>query len=237
MFAIARAELRMLIRNRLVAACAVLLPLGLGAFFLFQGTGSPGAITAVLQVTVMIAMGVYVTATTTLAARRQTLFLKRLRSGALSDRSIIAGLVAPIVTISIVQVLVVLGVLAAVSSFPVAPWLVVIGVLVAEALFAALALATAGVTNSPEHAQVTTLPVFFLALGVTLWVAFAGASTTGPLLWVQRALPGGATAELLTLGWAGGDLSAVPVLIGISVVWVALAVLIARAMFRWEPRA
>ncbi|MDZ4045622.1 MAG: ABC transporter permease [Rhodoglobus sp.] len=237
MFAIARAELRMLIRNRLVAACAVLIPLGLGAVFLFQGMGSNGVVTAVLQVMVMVAMGVYVTATTTLASRRQNLFLKRLRSGAVSDGSIISGLVLPIVLISVAQVVIVLGVLASVSSFPVEPWLVVIAVLVAEALFTALALATAGVTNSPEHAQVTTLPVFFIALGVSIWVVFTGPGGPAGLTWVQRALPGGATAELIALGWAGGDLSVVPVLIAISLGWVAVSVLAARSMFRWEPRA
>lgn len=237
MFAIARSELRMLIRNRLVAACAVLIPLGLGAVFLFQGLGSAGVVAAVLQVIVMIAMGVYVTATTTLAARRQTLFLKRLRSGAASDGTIIAGLVLPIVVISLVQVFIVLGVLAATSTFPVQPWLVVIAVLVTEALFTALALATAGVTNSPEHAQVTTLPVFFVALGVAVWVVFSAGDVSGILQWVQRVLPGGATAELIVLGWAGGDLSAVPLLIAISLAWVAVSVFVARSMFRWEPRA
>ncbi len=237
MFAIARAELRMLVRNRLVAACAILIPLGLAAVFLFQGRGaSGGGFTAVLQVMVMVSMGVYVTATTTLAARRQTLFLKRLRSGAASDSTIIAGLVAPIVVISLVQVAVVLGVLAVVVDAPAVPWLVVLAVVVIEALFAALALATAGVTNSPEHAQVTTIPLFFVALGASLWILLTGTEELGL---VKRLLPGGAPAELLSLGWGGGDgdLSAVPLLLAISVAWVVIGVVAARTMFRWEPRA
>ncbi|MDO7881399.1 ABC transporter permease [Antiquaquibacter soli] len=237
MFAIARSELRMLVRNRLVAACAVLLPLGLAAVFLFQGLGSSGVFAAVLQITVIVGMGVYVTATTTLAARRQTLFLKRLRSGAASDATIIGGLVAPIVVVNIVQVFVVLGALAAVTSWPVNPWLVVIAVLVIEALLAALAIATAGVTNSPEHAQVTTLPVFFAVIGISVWTMFSGPDAPAPVEWGQRLLPGGATTELVVLGWTGGDLSAVPLLVGISVAWVVVAVLVARSMFRWEPRA
>lgn len=237
MFAIARAELRMLIRNRLVAACAILIPLGLAAVFLFQGNNAPsGGFTAVLQVMVMVSMGVYVTATTTLAARRQTLFLKRLRSGASSDSTIIAGLVSPIIAISVVQVAVVLGVLAVVVDTPAVPWLVVVAVLAVEALFAALALATAGVTNSPEHAQVTTIPLFFVTLGSSLWILLTGTEELGL---VKRLLPGGAPAELLALGWGGGggDLSAVPLLLAISIGWVVVGVVAARTMFRWEPRS
>lgn len=237
MFAIARAELRMLVRNRLVAACAILIPLGLAAVFLFQGNNAPGGgFTAVLQVMVMVSMGVYVTATTTLAARRQTLFLKRLRSGAASDSTIIAGLISPIVAISVVQVAVVLGVLAVVVDTPAVPWLVVVAVLVVEALFASLALATAGVTNSPEHAQVTTIPLFFVALGASLWILLTGTEELGL---VKRLLPGGAPAELLSLGWnvGDGDLSAVPLLLAISAAWVVIGVVAARTMFRWEPRS
>jgi len=234
MFAIAQSELRMLVRNRLVAACAILIPLALGAFFIFSGNEGAGAITAVLVVMIMVSMGVYITATTTLAARRQTLFLKRLRSGVVSDAGIIAGLVAPIVAISVVQVSAVLAVLAFTDEPPQVIWPVVVGVLLAEVMFTGLALATAGVTNSPEHAQVTTLPFFFLSVGVSMWVVFTGVEE---LAWVKRALPGGGVTELILAGWSGGDIHNALVLILPSLAWAAIAVFAARSMFRWEPRA
>lgn len=235
MLSIALSELRMLLRNRLVAACAILIPLGLGIVVMVQDTSSGTQVFAVLQLTMMIAMGVYITATTTLAARRQTLFLKRLRSGAVGDGSIIAGLVGPIVAISVVQVGIVLTALSITSGNPPQhAWLLVIAVLATEAMFTGFALATAGVTNSPEHAQVTTLPIFFLVVGVSLWVAFTGTEELGLL---KRVLPGGAVAEMVQLAWSGGDLAQVGLLLAPTLGWAAVAVLSARVMFRWEPRA
>jgi len=235
MFAIASSELRMLVRNRLVAACAILIPLALGAYFVFSSNDGATAVSAVLVIMIMISMGVYVTATTTLAARRQTLFLKRLRSGAVSDGSIIGGLMAPIVAISIVQVAAILAILAVTADDkPQSIGLVILGVLLAEVMFAGLALATAGVTNSPEHAQVTTLPLFFAALGVSIWVVFTGVEE---LAWVKRALPGGGITELIVAGWTGSDIQNLFVLVAPSLAWAVLAIFAARAMFRWEPRA
>lgn len=237
MFSIATAELTMLVRNKLVAACAILIPLAFGALLLFNGDGLAGggvSTIASLQIVIMIAMGVYVTVTTTLAARRQTLFLKRLRSGSVSDGSIILGLVGPVVLVSVVQIGIILAVLSAVATAPVNALLLVVAVLATEIMFAGFALATAGVTNSPEHAQVTTLPIFFLVVGVTFWVTMTGMAE---LDWLKRVLPGGALPELVSLAWNGGDLSAVPMLLLPSLAWAALAAFAARAMFRWEPRA
>ena len=235
MFSIAIAEFGMLLRNRLVAACALLIPLGLGAFFVFSGNEGGEAVSAVIVTLIMIAMGVYVTATTTLAARRQTLFLKRLRSGVVSDPSIIVGLVLPIVLISIVGVGVILTALAVTSDVaPAQPAIVALAVIIAELMFAGFALATAGVTNSPEHAQVTTLPLFFATLGAGFWVVFTGVEE---FTWIKRALPGGGIAELVLAGWNGANIPNLFVLVAPSLAWAVLAVVAARVMFRWEPRA
>jgi ABC-2 type transport system permease protein len=236
MLSIATAELKMLVRNRLVAACAILIPLAFGAFILIARPGGDVAevapVIATLQIMIMIAMGVYVTATTTLAARRQTLMLKRLRSGSASDLSIITGLVVPIVVVSVVQIALVLAVLAFTSSMPENALLLVLAVLLAEAMFVGFALATAGITNSPEHAQVTTLPLFFITLGVAYWTMFTGMED---LPWVKRLLPGGGIAELISVSWVGGTANLLQLVVP-SLVWVAIALYFARRMFRWEPR-
>lgn len=235
MFPIAAAELKMLVRNRLVAVCAILIPLGLGFVFLVQGSADGAPTIAALQVMLMLAMGVYVTATTTLAARRQTLFLKRLRSGSVSDGSILAGLVAPIAIIGLVQVLIVLTALSvSAGAPPVNIALLLVAILATEAMFVGFALATAGVTNSPEHAQVTTLPLFFVVLGVSLWITLTG---TEDLAWLKRVLPGGGATQLIMTSWAGGDLSGVLLLLLPTLAWAVVGVVAARAMFKWEPRA
>ncbi|MCU1404764.1 MAG: transporter permease [Glaciihabitans sp.] len=238
MIPIALSELKMLVRNRLVLACAVFIPLAFGAFLLFNGPGgaasSAGAVTATLQITMMIALGVYVTCTTTLAARRQTLMLKRLRSGATSDLGIIAGLVLPVVVVSVIQVALVTTVLSFTATAPENAPLLIVAILLTEVMFVGFALATAGVTNSPEHAQVTTLPLFFVVIGVAIWVIFTG---TADLTWVKRLLPGGGIAELIGVSWNGGDLSNLLALILPSVLWAGLALYFARRMFKWEPRS
>jgi ABC-2 type transport system permease protein len=235
MFSIAVSEFRMLLRNKLVAACAILIPLGFGVFFLATSGTSGASLIATVQVMVMVSMGVYVTATTTLAARRQTLFLKRLRSGAVSDLSIIGGLVLPIIVVSVVQVAIVLTILGFTAEEPPADvGLVVLAVLLAEVMFTGFALATAGFTNSPEHAQVTTLPLFFVSLGVASWVVFTG---TDEFATVKRLLPGGGIAELLVGAWDGTGSTNLTALVVPSLVWAAVALFAARLMFRWEPRA
>lgn len=223
----------MLVRNKLVAACAIAFPLGLGAFFVFSGNDG-AAVTAALSVVLMVLMGVYLTATTTLAARRQNLFLKRLRSGAVSDGAILGGLVLPIVVVSLIQVTIVLVALAVTGDqAPEGVVLVIAGVVLTQIMFAGLALATAGVTDSPEHAQVTTLPVFLVTMGASFWVIFTGVEE---FAWAKRALPGGGVAELIVSGWSGAPIDNPLVLILPSVGWAVASLLFARAMFRWEPR-
>lgn len=233
MNAIATAELKMLARNRVVAGCALLFPLAFGAFlYISRDTDKAGGAVAGVQLVVMAAMGTYVTATTTLASRRQTLYLKRMRGAAISDHAIIAGLVAPLIAVNLGQIAIVLGVLATADA-PANPALLVVAVLIAEAMFTGLALATAGFSTSPEHAQFTTTPIFLAATAAAVWFQATGADS---LAAVKRALPGGALAELGATAWNGGSLTKVPLLLAANLAWAVGGVLAARAFFRWEPR-
>ncbi|MGW4800256.1 ABC transporter permease, partial [Nonomuraea sp. NPDC004297] len=97
-----------------------------------------------------------------------------------------------------------------------------------------LGLATAGLTNSPEHAQVTTLPISLGTIAVVTWVGITG---TEELALPKRLLPGGAATELVLNAWNGG----VPVansllLLAPTLGWVVVAVALAARIFRWEPR-
>ena len=232
MNAIAAAEFRMMFRNRTVALCAVVVPLAFAALFIgLDAYGSTGALAAVVAITIM-GMGTYVTATTTLASRRQALYLKRLRGGVVGDRALLAGLVGPVAAVTIAQLVVVVGVLAA-RDVPAHPVLVAVALLAAEAMFLGLALATSAVTTSAEHAQYTTLPVFFAAVGVVVWLQLTGVDEW---IAVKRALPGGATAELVIAAWSDGDLVAAPVLVAISLAWAVVGTVVGLRAFRWEPR-
>jgi ABC-2 type transport system permease protein len=96
------------------------------------------------------------------------------------------------------------------------------------------AVATAGLTNSPEHAQVTTLPVSLGVIAVASWVGISG---TGELTLVKRLLPGGSATELVLNAWNGGvALGDSLLLLAPTAAWVVVAGALAARLFRWEPR-
>ena len=234
MFAIARSEMTQLVRNRLVAASSLFIPLAFSAVLIFNRENFGGtAVAAALILVTVTAMGTYVTATTTLASRRQNLFLKRLRSTSAKDASILSGLVLPIALVNLVQAGVIVAILSVVGTPPVGVVAVVAAVVVLELMFVGAAIATAGLTNSPDHAQVTTLPLFVVALGASMWVGLTG---TEELAGVKRLLPGGAVTELIIEGWSGMALHEAVSLLLPSLAFVVAAFAMAKSTFRWEPR-
>jgi len=238
MLTIARSELAQMLRNRAVLITSLLMPVAASAFFVysretFAELYSLGYIAAVIVFTIG-AFTLYSTIVTTLAARRQTLFLKRLRSTAAGDPGILAGLVLPVTVISLVQVTVILGVFAAVSTGPADLPVVVLAIVATFVMMLGLGLATAGVTNSPEQAQVTTLPI---ALGTILVASWVGISGTESATWLKRLLPGGSATELVVEAWnVGVPFTQTLTLLAPTLAWVVLAVALASRMFRWEPR-
>ncbi|GAB2503002.1 ABC transporter permease [Nocardiopsis aegyptia] len=237
MLTIAQGELIQVFRNRLVLVTMFVVPAASSAFYIYLHRIIPGldlgAVAAVL-VFIMVVMGLYTTTVTTLASRRQNLFLKRLRSTAAGDPAILTGLVLPVSAITLLQVAVVLTVLTVVAAGPADVPLLVAAVLAAAAMMLGLGLATAGLTNSPEHAQVTTLPLLVGTLAVSGWVGFTG---TEELTLLKRLLPGGSAAELVVAAWNGGvPLGESLVLLVPTLAWVVVAVALAARVFRWEPR-
>ncbi|GLZ60818.1 ABC transporter permease [Micromonospora parva] len=238
MLSIASSELIQIFRNRLILITSLIIPVAVSAFFVRQhetyaALGSLGYIAAIVTFTVA-AFGLYATAVTTLASRRQNLFLKRLRSTAESDPGILAGLLLPVLVIAAVQVAAILTALAVVAGGPSNVALLVVAILATLAMLIGLALATAGLTNSPEHAQVTTLPVTLGVIAVTTWVGISG---TENLAWLKRLLPGGAATELIMNAWNGGvAVTDSLLLLAPTLGWVVIAVNLATRLFRWEPR-
>ncbi|MBB5910055.1 ABC-2 type transport system permease protein [Actinoalloteichus hymeniacidonis] len=216
-----------------------IIPVAMAGFFIYQHElfeslgGGLGAIAAIM-IFYVAGLGLYTTAVTTLASRRQNLFLKRLRSTAASDSTILFGLMLPVVVISVLQSVVILGVLGVVAGAPGDILMLVLAVLSLFVMMVGLALATAGITNSPEHAQVTTLPIGVGTVALASWIGFAGG---GDLQILQRVLPGGSAAELIVESWNGGiSLSdSLPLLIP-TAAWIVVSVVLAIRYFRWEPR-
>jgi ABC-2 type transport system permease protein len=238
MLSIARSELIQIFRNRAVLITSLIMPVVASAFFVYQRDvfallGSLGYVSAVIVFTIA-AFSLYATTVTTLAARRQNLFLKRLRSTAAGDTAILTGLVLPVSVISLVQVGLILAVFTGLSGAPANAPLLVVAIVATFVMMLALAVATAGVTNSPEHAQVTTLPLSLGVIAVASWVGITG---TTDLTLLKRLLPGGAATELVVNAWDGGvPLADSLVLLAPTLAWVVVAIVLASRIFRWEPR-
>ncbi|AWB92258.1 ABC transporter permease [Aeromicrobium chenweiae] len=238
MLDIARSELIQIFRNRLVLVTGLVIPVAFSAYVVhqhesFADLGTLGYIPAIVMF-VVLALGLYTTAVTTLASRRQDLFLKRLRSTAVSDPDILLGLLLPLTVMALIQVGVIMAVFGVVVSGPDQIPLLVAAVLATTVMMGALALATAGLTNSPEHAQVTTLPLSLVVIVVASWVGITG---TEDLAYVKRLIPGGAATELVINAWEGGvPLSdSLPLLLP-TAAWVGASISLAVQFFRWEPR-
>jgi ABC-2 type transport system permease protein len=122
---LAAAEARLIARNRTVMLSATLMPVAFGLMLIVADVGPfsevPGSLAA-MQLTMLQAFGILMTVTMTLAARRQQLYLKRLRTSPASTAAIVAGITAPLVLVVLVQaVLVFAAAAAATDSAPVRP--------------------------------------------------------------------------------------------------------------------
>ena len=245
--ALAATEAKLVLRNRTVAVSSILMPLALGIFwaFSFGGRDAPpgaGAIVAALQLGVVLSMGIYVTATQILVARRHSRVLKRMRTTGLSDRGLLVATVAPSVVLGFGQ-LVVLAVFGAVTrtAVPVDAVPLVLAVVGGIVLAVTAALATSVVTPSPERSQITTLPLTFVLLGGA--VATSVIPLTIAPLQALAFVPGAAVGQLVQLAMTGatwppgfaGIPMVVPALVGL-VLWSVVFGLLAARNFRWDPR-
>lgn len=234
--AIARSEFTLTLRNKAVATTAIFLPLAIGGLIAWtvEPDASAASIVAVSIALAMFGLSTYATATTTLAARRKELFLKRLRSSTASNASILSGLLLPSALISIVQITVIYAFLSYSSgTTPQSPFILVPAILITTALCSGAALLTSAFTKSAEQAQVTTLPFLFAIIGAGSWAALP---VNEDLAWVKRILPGGSTGEIVAASWEGTTWADMAPAFGILIAWAAAAVIVGVKMFRWEPR-
>jgi len=246
--ALTATELTMIWRNKTVAVTAVGMPLATSGYFAFSNrrVGNGGWVSFVaLQVLVMLLFSVYIAATTTLTARRQELFLKRLRSGEASDAVILLGTLLPVILLVFGQTLVLFGITTAAGNPPPrSVLLLLVAIFGGAVMCCAVAAVTSAITPSAETAQVTTAPFLFATFGGGLWVLFTPADQVSTLM---LAAPGGAITDLIRRAWSttsptGGEPAlldqlahAGPSMLAL-LVWTLVAAAVAFRLFRWEPR-
>ncbi|MDL5202492.1 ABC transporter permease [Streptomyces sp. ALI-76-A] len=244
--ALARAELTLFGRSKGMIVAAVFVPLALPfttrSLIADMDLGDSGlSIGLVLlpgAIGLSLLFAVYSALVGVLVGRREELVLKRLRTGELRDREILAGAALPSVGTGLVQSLILAAGCAVLLDVPAprAPHLAVMGLLLGVVMCASLGAVTASFTRTVESAQVTSLPMTM--------VSMAGSGIAVPLellpdrvATVLELLPLTPVITLIRAGWTG-DLSVHetvgPVLTALA--WTALGVFAVRRWFRWEPR-
>jgi ABC-2 type transport system permease protein len=237
-------ELRVLWRNRTALFTGGLMPLAMGILWLFAfqpDKATEWAMVIALQLAFVVGMSIYVTATSTIAARRYTLVLKRLRTSEIRDARLLGGLVAPGVALAIAQLIVLAVVDAAAGApAPASPGALVLAVLAALSLTLAAALATTLVTPTPERAQISTMPLVFVLVGGAIALTLL---RSGVLPQALMAVPGATIGRLTALAYSGDTWSigvaglpaALPAILA-TVAWPLLLGWLAARYFRWEPK-
>ncbi|MFC9943309.1 ABC transporter permease [Streptomyces pratensis] len=244
--ALGRAELTLLMRSRAALFTALLVP-AVTAFSMrsvvksldLGGTGLsiatvllPGSLGLALIFSVYSNLvGVYVT-------RRESLVLKRLRTGEVRDWEIFAGGALPALMLALVQsVLLIIGLTVVLDApAPAAPHLVVLGLLVGGAMLVAAGALTAAVTRTAESAQLTFLPFWLLSMmGSGMFVprdVLPGVAGD-----ISAWLPFSPVMDLLQGGWTGslGAVDQIRLLLA-ALAWTGVAALGVRQWFRWGPR-
>ncbi|MDA3648022.1 ABC transporter permease [Saccharopolyspora indica] len=234
--ALGRTEWKLLSRNKAVLISATLLPLMLGYVLASNvpADAGPAAWSMVLGMQVLAVQGftIYFTTTATLASRREDRYLKRLRSGEVSDAVILGGLLLPVVLLGLAQTAVVLAIATAIGApAPANPLPLVLAALLGSAMSLVAGAATSGFTASSEQAQITTMPWFLVLVGGSVWVSMSGEIT--PLTYL---VPSGGVMDLVGLAMTGGDVPSALPATGALLAWTALLAILARTWFRWEPR-
>lgn len=240
---LARANLTLLLRNKLTAGYALVLPLlPLALMLAERGEDSLAATAMGSAVLMALLFPVFYNLLSATVTRRDELVLKRMRTGEVTDAEQLTALALPgagiagVLAVIIVPLAVALG-----APVPENPVLYLLAALLGIVLFSAFALWTAAWTRNAEAAQMTSLPVILLAV-----VGQLGAVLPDGAGRIVDLTPGAAIDDLLRIGWFGMDgetalslaetwgASVAP---GTTMVaWTALALVLARRSMRWEPR-
>lgn len=255
--ALARAELTILLRNKVATFYAVAMaPLLVLMFSVLPqvemiAAAMGGNLTVFLTAGVIVfglAVAVYYNLTTAVVARREKLVLKRLIAGESTHGQVLAAVATPNVAIMLVQVVLVLVVGAIAFGAPdfTNPLLVIVALVLAVPFFVLISFVTGAYTRTVEAAQLTTMP--FMMAGMLLSGAILPvAIMPEALISVLEFTPIYPVTELVTLGLAGSDgqggtmgfaetfgAAARPAVVMLA--WNAIMVVVLRRTMRWEPR-
>jgi ABC-2 type transport system permease protein len=235
--ALVRMELLALRRDRTATAVSVITPLAIAIAMVSGYEGSAGIARMATVLALVVVIVVHHHVITVYASRRQELVLKRLRAGLPSDPVILIGAAAGTVAIFLVQaaLIVAYGLVFLRLPAPQNPLFILLALVLAAAVMAAFSAALSAVTRSSEAAMLTSLPTVGLFLATPGVLVPLGDYPAGVEA-VAKYLPLGPFTEVIRDAWTGGDLLDMVASLGVLGIWLVVAVLLGRAVFRWEPR-
>ena len=245
--ALARAELRILARDRVAAFNVVVVPL-VGAAYLVANPpaeeipGPLAAAAASVLLAVFTSAAVVLKSVMTLVQRREQHLLERWRLSGAAPIAILAGSLLPGVLLLACGVALMFPALAiALDAPPAQPAWLLLSAVLAIPIGATAATVAAAYARSTDGAAVVALPIFAALVGGAMW---ATSVPLAEITWRMRATGGGALTELVRIGWegppgggglVGGVAAAGPSLLVIVTLTVVLTVAAART-FRGRPR-
>lgn len=251
-WALAAAEARLLVRNKVALVNAVLMPAVMVLLVAGMGLEHTGLSFATFAPTTVLATSlvfvVYYTLVTAVVARREAHVLQRLRTGEASDATILLGLALPFVVITLAQTaLAVVGAGTVLDAGPPSNLgLVVLASVLGVLVWTLLGIASTAMTRTVEHAQITTLPAILVPLllsGLALPLPFlpeavqrvAALTPLHPVVELMRLGLVGTDAHGAALSFADGLSAAVaPTLVLLA--WSVVGWWLLRRYLRWEPR-
>lgn len=256
--AMARAELTILMRNKVAAFYAV----ALGPLMVLLFANLPtvrmiadvlpgGGLTAMLvsMLTIFgLTMAIYYNLTTAVVARREKLMLKRLISGEATRGEVLQAIATPNVAIFLIQFVAVFIAASFAFGTPamVNPVLILAALVLGIVLSVSLAYVTGAFTRTVEAAQLTTMPGMMIAM-LASGILLPASIMPDAVIRVLELLPFYPMVELLTLGMTGADLTgathdfagtfaAAAFPLAVLAAWTVLVLLALRRWMRWEPR-
>jgi ABC-2 type transport system permease protein len=240
--AIARAEFTLLRRNATILVISIAVPIAMtiGTVLVARDAvdASGWAVPLTLLIALVLGMGVYMPATLSITARREDLYLKRLRTSEAGDAAIVGGVLAPLVVAGVAQSIIAVAAVVVFggATIPALP-LAGAAVLATVALALLAAIATTGLVRGTEQADAATMPFFAFFVLSAVWAAYESSGDG----FVHLLLPGGALLAVMD-GAMSSELAQPamlgPALLGLAVLlaWCAISAFVVRRTFRWEPR-
>ncbi|WP_182873772.1 ABC transporter permease [Microbispora sp. H10670] len=254
---LARVDLTLVFRNRTAFVNAVLLPLLIAGALASNGVGEGTAGIPGTQY-VMTGMMAFILVFATFmnlagfyTSRREEMVLKRLLGGPATRTAVLGGSALGATAVYLGQVIILCVLMSAAmgTSAPADILLLLLAALLGAAFFSLLAMAVSGLSSTGEMAQIATLPVVLLLVGGSP-VMLPPEMLPPALRTAIEFLPMTPIVETMRTAYLGLDYigagheplgplerwgAALPSL-GLLVVWIAVAALLARAFFRWDPR-